>query len=126
MITARERQLLEQAHGQLRDRPGWAEEMVATSEVLQLVGRLYEEMEAAGLSQADLARAMGVHRRQILRWFRGDGAISAETLVAMGRHVGVRLEAKWVAMAAPGYASAPCEVEGRHGIGADSAWGMAA
>jgi len=96
MITHQENQELLQAHGQLRDQPGWAEEMVAAGEVLQLVGQLYQAMQTAGMTQADLARAMGVHRRQILRWFRGDGAIAAETLIAMGRHIGVRLQANWV------------------------------
>lgn len=77
-------------------RPGVAEELIAGAQVEVLLSQLYEHMQERGLAQADLARAMGVHRRQVLRWLRGDGAIRAETLIALGRHVGLRLHARWV------------------------------
>lgn len=98
MITEQERSELLAGWGELRDQPGWAEEQAAALQVLRLVGKLFEEMENAGMTQAELARRMGVHRRQVLRWFKADGAISAETLIAMGRHVGLRLDARWVPM----------------------------
>ena len=97
-MTAEERQQMVNAFGEGPHRAGRFEEVLAGAQVLVLLGRLFEAMENRGMTQADLARAMGVHRRQVLRWFKGDGAIRAETLVAMGRHVGLKLDAKWVAL----------------------------
>lgn len=96
MITEQERRELIAAWGELRDQPGWAEEQVAGLQALRLLGELLVEMDKRNITQADLGRAMGVHRRQILRWLRGDGALKADTLIAMGRHVGLRLDARWV------------------------------
>lgn len=96
MITEQERRELIAGWGELRDQPGWAEEQVAGLQALRLLGELLVEMDKRNITQADLGRAMGVHRRQILRWLRGDGALKADTLIAMGRHVGLRLDARWV------------------------------
>lgn len=109
MITEHERKELVAAWGAMRDRPGWAEEQVAGLQTLRLLGELLVEMDGRGISQADLGRAMGVHRRQILRWLRGDGAIKAETLLAIGRHVGLRLDAKWVPVEAGTSIAEPCD-----------------
>lgn len=96
MITQDERSRLVDGWGAVRELPGWPEEQVAGLEALHLLGELLTAMDRQGVSQADLGRAMGVHRRQILRWLRGDGSIKADTLLAIGRHLGLRLEAKWV------------------------------
>ncbi len=96
MITEQERKDIVQAWGFVRDQPGWLEHQVAALEALRLLGQLLVEMDKRNISQADLGRAMGVHRRQILRWLRGDGALKADTLLTIGRHVGLRLDAKWV------------------------------
>jgi plasmid maintenance system antidote protein VapI len=128
MITANERRELLQAHGQIRDRPGWPEEMIAAGETAALVGKLFEAMESRGMTQADLARAMGVHRRQVLRWIRCDGSLKAETLIVMGRHVGLQLNAHWQPMAEESYSVA----EVAHSVPSDEAevgqaeWGLAA
>ena len=95
MLTQAEHETVDQLLGDLQRRPGVAEELIAGAQVELLLSQLYEHMQGQGLAQADLARAMGVHRRQVLRWLRGDGAIRAETLIALGRHVGLRLDARW-------------------------------
>jgi plasmid maintenance system antidote protein VapI len=94
-MTELERASVDALLGALPRRPGVEEEILAGSEVLAHLARLFEHMTALGISQAELARRMGRDRRQIHRWFRGDGAITAETLIALGRHVGLRFDAKW-------------------------------
>jgi len=100
MITEAERQEVEAALGAMPRRPGLAEELIAGTQVTILLGQLFEQMEIANLKQADVARAMGVHRRQVLRWFSGESAIKAETLIALGRHVGCQFDARWQPMQA--------------------------
>jgi len=108
MITEQERRDLDVALGGLQRRPGLEEEIVAGTQVTVLLGQLFEHMDACGMTQADLARAMGVHRRQVLRWFQGTNALKAETLIAMGRHAGLTLDALWLPMeGADAWASAP-------------------
>jgi transcriptional regulator with XRE-family HTH domain len=99
MITNKERLELDALLGDMPRRVGLEEELVAGGEVQAMLGRLFEAMQRRDLSQADLARAMGVHRRQILRWLKGDGAIPTETLIAMGRHVGLKMDVRWVDIA---------------------------
>ncbi|MBM4346148.1 MAG: helix-turn-helix transcriptional regulator [Deltaproteobacteria bacterium] len=111
MMTEQERRDLLAAFGKIGDRAGWAESTLADMQVLSLMGHLLAAMDERGISQADLGRAMGVHRRQILRWVSSEPSLKAETLIAMGRHVGLRLEARWVplddAAAASDAAAAP-------------------
>lgn len=107
MITKKERDEIIAGHGRLRDEPGWLEACVADLQVATLMCQMIAEMNERGISQADLGRAMGVHRRQILRWVSSEPSLKAETMIAMGRHVGLRLEARWVPVEADIPVAAP-------------------
>lgn len=46
----------------------------AAADVSSLIARLRAVFEASGLTQAELARRLGVRRSQVNRWFREDDA----------------------------------------------------
>lgn len=54
--------------------------------------RLREHREAAGLTQTELATAIGKHKDQVSQWERGIRTPSAESLVRLSGALGVSVD----------------------------------
>lgn len=96
MITAEERLRLDGLLGDLPRSPGVEERMLGGEQMHRFIAELVDKMEEQGVTQAELGRRMGVNRRQILRWVQADGSLKADTMFALARHLGFRLDALWV------------------------------
>lgn len=63
--------------------------MESQEPVWTLGDRLLKARRAAELSQADLAKAIGVHRKSVTRWELGQSEPSASLLIPLARALGV-------------------------------------
>lgn len=77
--------------GEILEKKAHAEE-----QVLYFLKKAQEVIEAKGLSQADLARAIGVKRSQVNRWLTNDSGLNAKSMFLIADGLGYKLHLDWV------------------------------
>jgi transcriptional regulator with XRE-family HTH domain len=100
MISPSDNQSLDALLEGIEPSLGQRERILGEEQVLDFLSQLHEQMESGGVSQAELGRRFGVQRSQVRRWIAGDNALKAQTMFALARCLGQRLEVRWVPDAA--------------------------
>lgn len=63
--------------------------------VLNFLTEVQDRLTAKGISQAELARKLGVKRSQLNRWLRHESGLNAKIMFQMARALGFDLELLW-------------------------------
>lgn len=63
--------------------------------LLNFLAEVQDRLEKKGISQAELARRLGVKRSQLNRWLRHESGLNAKIMFQMARALGFNLELLW-------------------------------
>jgi transcriptional regulator with XRE-family HTH domain len=88
-------------YDQLESTPGGASALAAARLRYTMLKHLHEALERSGLSQAELARRLGVRRSAVNQVFRGDGNVRIDTLAEYLHALGMELECALVPAGTP-------------------------